>query len=150
VAADIPNPAHSGNTETTAAIPNGSGRGSAAPAHPTAAIPLPAHGFATLDVPVRALASVPAVEVISAAAISLVSAAGATLGLAPGEEPDIDLDEARALITGLAGLLAATGDQLGDRREPLLEGLRTLQKAFREAAAHPDAPGDGPGEHLLS
>jgi hypothetical protein len=47
-------------------------------------------------------------------------------------------------------LLAAAGDGLGDHQGPLLDGLRTLQTAFREASAHPDAPGAGPGEAYLS
>jgi hypothetical protein len=98
----------------------------------------------------RALGAVPAAEVISRAAVTLISTAAESLGLAPGEEPDLDLDEARILITGLAGLLAASQDSLGERREPLLDGLRTLQNAFREASAYPDAPGEGPGENLLS
>jgi hypothetical protein len=32
----------------------------------------------------------------------------------------------------------------------LRDGLRTLQNAFREASVYPDAPGEGPGEKLLS
>ncbi len=100
--------------------------------------------------PVRALASVPAAEVISRAAVTLISAAGDKLGLAPGEEPDIDIDDARNLITALAGLLAASQGNLGERWQPLHDGLRTLQRAFREAAARPDAAGEGPGEHLLA
>jgi hypothetical protein len=124
--------------------------GSASQDHPRDAIPLPAHGFDTLDVPVQELATVPAAELISRAAVLLISAAAERLGLAPGEEPDIDLHEARRIITALAGLLAAVPDDLGPHREPLLDGLRTLQRAFRAASAHPDEPGHGPGEHLLS
>jgi hypothetical protein len=124
--------------------------GSAVPAHPTDAIPLPAHGFETLDLPVRELASIPAVEVISRAAVMLMSASAEKLGLAPGEEPDLDLDEARRLITALAGLLSAAQEYLGPHREPLRDGLRTLQHAFREASAYPDAPGEGPGEKYFS
>ena len=80
----------------------------------------------------------------------LMSAAAEKLGLAPGEEPDIDLDEARRLITALAGLVGASQDFLGPHGDPLRDGLRTLQRAFREASAYPDAPGEGPGEKLLS
>ncbi len=140
-----PNPARTDNTASRPGIP-----GSSAPAHPLDAIPLPAHGFETLDLPVRELASVPAAEVISRAAAALMSAAAEDLGLTPNEEPDIDIAEARTLITALAGLLAATHETLGEHAEPLVAGLRTLQAAFREAVAHPDAPGDGPGEALLS
>ncbi len=145
MASHTPNPAPPGTTTSGGGIP-----GSTAPEHPRDAIPLPEHGFDTLDVPVRELATVPAPEVISRVAVVLVSAAAEKLGLAPGDEPDIDLDQARQLITALAGLLAAAQDYLGPQRAPLHDGLRTLQKAFREAAAHPDAPGEGPGEHLLS
>jgi hypothetical protein len=145
VAEKNPNPATEQNAVPDAGIP-----GSAAPDHPITRIPLPDHGFETLDGPMRALGAVPAAEVISRAAVTLISTAAESLGLAPGEEPDLDLDEARILITGLAGLLAASQDSLGERREPLLDGLRTLQNAFREASAYPDAPGEGPGENLLS
>jgi hypothetical protein len=144
VAEDNPNPATIQNAEAAAGIP-----GSAVPEHPTTGIPLPDHGFETLDVPVRELAAIPAVEVISRAAVMLMSASAEKLGLAPGEEPDLDLDEARRLITSLAGLLAASQEYLGPHRQPLRDGLRTLQNAFREASAYPDAPGDGPGEKFL-
>ena len=139
-----PNPATGSSAEAETGTP-----GSALPDHPMTRIPLPAHGFETLDGPVRALGAIPAAEVISRAAVTLISTAAESLGLAPGEEPDLDLDEARLLITALAGLLAASEESLGERREPLLDGLRTLQNAFREASAYPDAPGEGPGEQLL-
>jgi hypothetical protein len=112
------------------------------------AIPLPEHGFATLDHPVREVASIPAAEVISRAAVLLIDASSVKLGLAPGEEPDLDLDEARELINALAGLLAGAQESLGEHREPLTDGLRTLQHAFREASAHPDPAGEGPGEQF--
>jgi Domain of unknown function (DUF1844) len=124
--------------------------GSASDDHPRDAIPLPAHGFEVLDGDVRELATIPAVEVISRAAVLLMSAAAEKLGLAPGEEPDIDLDEARRLITALAGLVGSAQDYLGPHRGPLHDGVRTLQQAFREASAYPDAPGEGPGEKLLA
>ena len=124
--------------------------GSASSPHPTAAIPLPDHGFETLDdVPSRELSSVPAVEVITRAAVLLMSASAEKLGLAPGGEPNLDLDEARRLITALAGLLAAAQGDLGAHRQPLRDGLTSLQTAFREASRYPDAPGQGPGEQYL-
>ena len=138
------------NPGDTSGIPGGSSTpGSSSAEHPRDAIPLPDHGFDTLDAPVRELAAVPAVEVVSRAAVMLMSASAEKLGLAPGEEPDIDLDEARVLIGALAGLLAASQDRLGPHRQPLREGLRALQRAFREACAHPDPPGEGPGETFL-
>jgi hypothetical protein len=97
----------------------------------------------------RELAQIPAVEVITRAAVMLMSAAAEKLGLAPDGERGLDLDEARKLITALAGLLAASQDQLGLHRQPLRDGLRTLQQAFREASSYPDEPGEGPGEKYL-
>jgi hypothetical protein len=144
VAEDTPNPARGENAGDAIGIPAG-----AVADHPTSAIPLPAHGFETLDLPVRELATIPAVEVISRAAVLLMSASAEKLGLAPGEEPDLDLDEARKLVTALAGLLSASQEYLGPHRQPLRDGLRTLQHAFREASAYPDAPGEGPGEKFL-
>ena len=124
--------------------------GSASSAHPTDAIPLPGHGFDTLeDVAVRDLATLPAVEVITSAAVMLMSASAEKLGLAPDGEPQLDLDEARRLITALAGLVAASQEYLGAQRQPVRDGLKTLQNAFREASSFPDEPGQGPGEQLV-
>ncbi len=95
----------------------------------------------------RDIADVPAVEVITAAAVHLMSAAAVQCGLAEDVEPD--LDEARKLITALAGLLVSAAPDLGSRHAaPLRDGLRSLQLAFREASPVPDAPGEGPGERL--
>ncbi|SDJ24835.1 hypothetical protein SAMN05444157_2456 [Frankineae bacterium MT45] len=126
--------------------------GSTTKAHPTDGIPLPAHGFDNLDdledPQIRELSEIPAIEVISRAAVMLMSASAEKLGLAPDAEPYVDLDEARRLITALAGLLAASREYLGAHRQPLRDGLKTLQAAFREASAYPDDPGKGPGEAL--
>ncbi len=120
--------------------------GSAVPASATTEAPV-----ADLDAS-RDIADVPAVEIIGAAAVHLMSAAAVKCGLAPdadgvaGEDLK-DLDEARKLITALAGLVTAGAPEIGDRHaRPLRDGLRTLQLAFREASAFPDAPGEGPGE----
>ena len=98
---------------------------------------------------VRELADVPSVEVISRAALMLMSAAAEKLGLA-GDDPHAseqrDLDEARRLITALAGLVSASVEYLGPHAGPVRDGLQSLQRAFREASAVPDAPGQGPGE----
>jgi hypothetical protein len=144
VAESTQNPATVTKTAAERGIP-----GSAVPEHPSDGIPLPAHGFARLDDPVQ-LASIPAAEVISRAALVLLDSAADRLGLVPGREPDLDMDEARRLINALAGLLSAAKQDLGDKWEPLLAGLRTVQDAFREASAHPDSPGAGPGEQFLS
>ncbi|GAA3869289.1 DUF1844 domain-containing protein [Saccharothrix violaceirubra] len=99
--------------------------------------------------PVRELSDVPSVEVISKAAVMLLSAAAERLGLAdedPDTSPHRDLDEARRLITALAGLITASVEYLGPHAGPLREGLQSVQRAFRETSAVPDEPGQGPGE----
>ncbi|MBP2473299.1 hypothetical protein JOF53_002171 [Crossiella equi] len=99
--------------------------------------------------PTRDLSDIPSIEVISRAAVMLMSAAAEKLGLAdenPDESERRDLDEARRLITALAGLITASVEYLGIHAAPLRDGLQALQKAFREASAHPDEPGQGPGE----
>jgi hypothetical protein len=95
----------------------------------------------------RDIADVPAVEVINTVAVHLLSAAAVKLGLADDPEAQLDLDEARKLITALAGLVTAASPEIGDQHaRPLRDGLRSLQLAFREASAFPDEPGQGPGE----
>jgi hypothetical protein len=95
----------------------------------------------------RDIADVPAVEVINTVAVHLLSAAAVKLGLADDPEAQIDLDEARKLITSLAGLVTAAAPEIGDQHaRPLRDGLRSLQLAFREASTFPDAVGQGPGE----
>ncbi|AZG43857.1 DUF1844 domain-containing protein [Gordonia insulae] len=96
---------------------------------------------------VRDLADIPAIEVVTRAIVMLMSAAAEKLGLAEGADPEkVDLDEARRLITSLAGLVQASTEYLGIHAAPIRDGLQGLQLAFREASAHPDAPGEGPGE----
>lgn len=99
----------------------------------------------------RDIAEVPAIEVISTAAVHLMSAAAVKLGLAEEGAELRDLDEARRLISALAGLVTASAEYLGGHAAPLRDGLRTLQLAFREASfreasTYPDLPGQGPGE----
>jgi hypothetical protein len=97
----------------------------------------------------RDIADVPAVEVITTAAIHLMSAAAVKCGLAEGDDAQehLDLDEARRLITALAGLVTAAAPELGSQHAaPLRDGLKSLQLAFREASVIPDPPGQGPGE----
>ena len=96
----------------------------------------------------RDLADVPAAEVIAAVAVHLLSAAAVKVGL--GEEGDAskDLDEARKLITALAGLVTAARPDLGVHAAPLRDGLQSVQRAFREASPVPDERGEGPGEKL--
>ncbi|MCL3860094.1 DUF1844 domain-containing protein [Actinotalea sp. K2] len=100
----------------------------------------------------RDLADVAAVEVITAAAVHLLSAAAIKCGLSEDTAEirgtDLtDLDEARKLITALAGLITAAAPEIGNQHaRSLRDGLRSLQLAFREASPFPDAPGEGPGE----
>jgi hypothetical protein len=99
----------------------------------------------------RDIAEVPAVEVITTAAIHLMSAAAVKCGLAEGPDAQdhLDLDEARRLITALAGLVTASAPDLGSQHAaPLRDGLKSLQLAFREASVVADLPGEGPGERL--
>jgi len=103
----------------------------------------------TVEPEIRDIAEVPAVELINTVAVHLMSAAAVKLGL--GEGPDapqeIDLDEARKLITSLAGLVTAAAPEISDSHaRPLRDGLRSLQLAFRETSPIPDAIGAGPGE----
>lgn len=95
---------------------------------------------------IRELATIPAVEVITRASVMLMSAAAEKLGLAEDGADYLDLDEARRLIDAYAGLLAAAQADLGVHRQPLRDGLKALQAAFREASSYPDEPGQGPGE----
>lgn len=95
----------------------------------------------------RDIADVPAVEVITTVAVHLMSAAAVNLGLAEGGEEHKDLDEARKLITALAGLVTAGAPEISNfHAAPLRDGLKSLQLAFREASLVPDEPGAGPGE----
>ena len=97
----------------------------------------------------RDLADVTAVEVISRAVVLLMSAAADQLGLAdpdPTSPRHRDLDEARTLITALAGLVNASAPDLGAHAAAYRDGLAALQGAFREYSPIPDAPGEGPGE----
>lgn len=98
---------------------------------------------------VRDLAEIPAVEVITRAAVMLMSAAAEKIGLSaedPEDSPHRDLDEARRLITALAGLVTASAEFLGPHAGPVRDGLKSLQLAFREASVAPEEPGKGPGE----
>lgn len=109
----------------------------------------PENSDADTDDNVRELSDVPSVEVISRAAVMLMSSTAEKLGLSedePESAPGRDLDEARRLITALAGLVTASVEYLGPHAAPIRDGLQSLQRAFREASADPDPPGQGPGE----
>jgi hypothetical protein len=94
---------------------------------------------------VRELGTIPSVEVISRAALMLMSGAAERLGLSDAPTHR-DLDEARRLITALAGLVTASAEYLGPHAAALRDGLQSLQRAFREESIVPDEPGQGPGE----
>ncbi|RLZ04219.1 sugar phosphate isomerase [Kocuria tytonicola] len=118
---------------------------------PSATAPedLPDETVEVVSAQMRDIAEVPAVEVITTAAVHLMSAAAVKCGLAAGEDAEElkDLDEARKLITALAGFVTAAAPEIGAQHAgPLRDGLKSLQLAFREASPFPDAPGAGPGE----
>ncbi|GAA3589961.1 DUF1844 domain-containing protein [Klugiella xanthotipulae] len=99
------------------------------------------------DQALRDIADVGAVEVITTTAVHLMSAAAVKCGLADHPESQTDLDEARKLITALAGLITAGAPEISDMHaRSLRDGLRSLQLAFREASVIPDPIGKGPGE----
>ena len=106
-------------------------------------------GFDDVADETRDIAEVPAVELITTVAIHLMSSAAVHLGLAEEGDETTDLDEARKVISALAGLLQGSLPYLGDHHaRPLRDGLRSLQLAFREASTIPDAIGKGPGEEF--
>lgn len=95
----------------------------------------------------RDIAEVSAVELITTVSVHLMSAAAVKCGLSEQPDGEVDLAEARKIITALAGLITAAAPEVGDpHARSLRDGLRSLQLAFREASAYPDAPGQGPGE----
>lgn len=95
----------------------------------------------------RDIAEVSAVELITTVSVHLMSAAALRCGLADEGEDLKDLGEARMLITALAALVTGAAPDLGNTHaRALRDGLRSVQLAFREASAVPDAPGQGPGE----
>jgi hypothetical protein len=96
------------------------------------------------------IGDVPAVEVVLTLAMHLMTASAVACGLAEnedGSQREADLAEARILINALAALVTASAPDLGSvHAAPLRDGLSAVQRAFREASAHPDPPGEGPGE----
>lgn len=101
----------------------------------------------SVDSATRDIADVAAVEIITTACVHLLSAAAVKVGLADDPKTQTDLPEARALINALAGLITAAAPEIGgEHARSLRDGLRSVQLAFREASAYPDAPGAGPGE----
>lgn len=103
------------------------------------------------DLGLPELGDLPAVAVINEVAVHLMTAAAVKVGLAEQEAEKgwKDLDEARRLITALAGLVTAAAPEIGSMHAaPLRDGLKTLQLAFREASIVQDEPGQGPGERL--
>ncbi|MDX6313317.1 MAG: hypothetical protein QOF84_5330 [Streptomyces sp.] len=111
------------------------------------ATPTPQNDRPDFDTMTRDIADVPAVEVITTVAVHLMSAAAVNLGLAEEGSDHKDLDEARKLITALAGLVTAGAPEIGSYHAgPLRDGLKSLQLAFREASVIADEPGQGPGE----
>lgn len=113
----------------------------------SAETPVPTSAAAAAENAARDLADVSAVELVSTVGVHMLSAAALRCGLAEDGEEHQDLDEARTIITALAGLVTAGAPHLGDTHaRALRDGLRSVQLAFREASSIPDAPGEGPGE----
>lgn len=101
------------------------------------------------EVEIVELADVSAQEIVYRSIVVLMSAAAEKLGLSednPTASPHLDLDESRKLITALAGLVSGSAEYLGAQAGVVRDGLQGLQRAFREASAYPDKPGEGPGE----
>ena len=99
----------------------------------------------------RDLSDVPAAEVVTTLSVHLMTAAAIRCGLGEGPRAadEVDLAEARILITALAGLVTASAADLGPQHAaPLRDGLQALQRAFAEASTIPDPPGHGPGDSL--
>ncbi len=71
-----------------------------------------ADGAPDYDAMTRDIADVPAVEVITTVAVHLLSAAAVNLGLDKPDSEHKDLDEARKLITALAGLVTASATEI--------------------------------------
>lgn len=95
----------------------------------------------------RDIADVSAVELVTTVSVHLMSAAALRCGLAEEGEELQDLGEARILINALAALVTGAAPDIGNTHaRALRDGLRSVQLAFREASAVPDAPGQGPGE----
>ena len=89
---------------------------------------------------------IPAVEVISRAVVMLMSAAAEQLGLA-SDDPDApahrDLDQARTLITALAGLVNAAAPELGPHAAAFRDGLRPCRRHSANTPFTPMRPGTG-------
>lgn len=96
------------------------------------------------------IGDIPAVEVVLTVAMHLMTASAVACGLTMNDDGSArkpDLAEARILINALAALVTASAPDLGSvHAAPLRDGLTAVQRAFREASAIPDAPGQGPGE----
>lgn len=105
---------------------------------------------ADLESAIPDIGEVPAVEVVLTVAMHLMTASAVACGLTTnpdGTQREPDLAEARILINALAALVTASAPDLGSMHAaPLRDGLTAVQRAFREASAIPDAPGEGPGE----
>ncbi len=86
---------------------------------------------------VRDLADIPAVEVISRAAVMLMSSAAEKLGLAddnPDASDRLDLDEARRVITALAGLVTA---RWSTSAHTPARSVRACRRFRRHSGKHP-------------
>ena len=89
---------------------------------------------------------------ISRAAVLLMSAAAEQLGLA-AEDPDRpahrDLDQARTLITALAGLLKASLPDLGPHAAAFRDGLRACRARSGSTRSTPTNQARAPASSSL-
>ena len=104
----------------------------------------PASAQGDVSQQIRDISEVPAIEVITTAAVHLMSAAAVKLGLAAEENAEElkDLDEARKLITALAGLVTAAA--------PEMPNGRTSTAPTASETANPPVPGTRPPRRALN
>ena len=102
-----------------------------------------------IDAQHRDLADIPAVEVISRAAVMLMSAAAEKLGLSdpdPDDSEHRDLDEARRLITALAGLVTAAMPISGRTQDRCVTGCARCNSRSARPARFPTSPARAPAK----
>lgn len=93
----------------------------------------------------RDIADVPAVEVITTVAVHLLSAAAVNLGLDKPDSEHKDLDEARKLITALAGLVTASATEISSFHAAPLRDVQVAPAGLPRGLDRPGRAGPGPG-----
>ena len=85
---------------------------------------------------------------IASAAVHLMRAAAVKCGLAEEGDAYKDLDEARKLITALAGLVHGRAARPRRARGAAARRAAGAAAGVPRGVPEPDAPGEGPGEKL--